>query len=395
MFTIQTQLLDKAEQKYYDINRGQFESGFETEPGGITLPSGQRLQASSYSTYEEDVKYTFSFSQPDYVPLAGFLKVIFPEGVSITSNPYTALECVGCENYKAWGPTQSDGYGEETIDGKKQNYVKFKAVQQVDGDAENYFKLTFGGVKNPISFEATGVFRMKTFDASNPPNMIAEGPIDITRMTEMSKFTEMSIDIENPTNGALSKYTITFKAKTRLVDGDIFNLILPQTIGSPKEPICKEEKCLDTVSCTSERGKLIATFGVQQADCLVDNAEISFSVEGMTNAASLVKSEAIQAFWTSKSYMKVCEYEGEGDPKTFHIQNSLAGSIEEVSISQASKDYAVNNQYTVRFTPKNPIPKLGWVALVYPINVKIIDGDVTSLDDFINGRGSIPGVGKF
>jgi hypothetical protein len=97
-------------------------------------------------------------------------------------------------------------------------------------------------------------------------------------MTEMSKFPEMRIDIDNPVNGESADYTISFNASTRMVDGDIFNLLLPTTINSPKEPECLMEKCLGSISCTSERGKLIATFGITDADCLLDNAEISFTV---------------------------------------------------------------------------------------------------------------------
>jgi hypothetical protein len=52
----------------------------------------------------------------------------------------------------------------------------------------------------------------------------------------------------------------------------------------------------------------------------------------MTNAPSMVKSDKIEAYWTSKSYMRVCEYEGEnGD--SFHIQNSKPGSIESDTVS--------------------------------------------------------------
>lgn len=307
--------------------------------------------------------------------------------MAVTSDPYGDFECDGCENYDPWDPA-TQGYGEETVGGVTQSFVKFKANVQVDGDASNFFTLKFGGVKNPISFQATEVFNLETYDQSD--YLIAKGPIDIVRMHEMSKFDQMTIDIENPVNGAESKYTITFGAKTRMVDGDIFNLLLPSTIKSPKEPTCSMEKCLSQIECTSERGKLIAQFAISDADCLVDDAEISFSVEGMTNAGSLVKSEAVEAYWTSKYYMKVCEYEGEDGP--FYIQNGAPGEIETASISQASKDYAENNQYTIRFTPKNPIPKLGWISLVYPINVKIIDGDVTSIDDFLDGRGDIPAV---
>ena len=173
---------------------------------------------------------------------------------------------------------------------------------------------------------------METYDGSSPPNLIAEGPIDIIRMNEMSKFTQMTIDMDNPINGAQSKYTITFNAKTPMRNGDIFNLLIPTAIKSPKEPICNMEKCISEIKCTSERGKLIATFTITDADCLVDDAEISFSVEDMTNAASRVKSEAIEAYWTSSSYMRVCEYEGENGA-TFHIQNTEAGTIEQDTIS--------------------------------------------------------------
>jgi hypothetical protein len=46
---------------YYDIDKGNFDSEFTTSPGGITLPSGKRLSASSYMTYDEKVKYTIYF----------------------------------------------------------------------------------------------------------------------------------------------------------------------------------------------------------------------------------------------------------------------------------------------------------------------------------------------
>jgi hypothetical protein len=88
--------------------------------------------------------------------------------------------------------------------------------------------------------------------------VVAEGPLDIIRMTEMSKFNEMSIVAADATNGAITTYTITFKAKTPLENGDIFNLLLPLTIKSPKTPICEKLECIDSISCTAERGKLIA-----------------------------------------------------------------------------------------------------------------------------------------
>lgn len=111
----------------------------------------------------------------------------------------------------------------------------------------------------------------------------------------------------------------------------------------------------------------------------------------MTNAASLLPSDEITAYWTSKRYMQVCEYkkvdETSGEVIPYQIVNLNPGTIvsETTSISQDSKDYGVNTLYTVRFTPTNAIPKLGWVTLTYPDNVLIVDGRVTNEDQFLNG----------
>ena len=249
--------------------------------------------------------------------------------------------------------------------------------------------IKFGGVKNPRSMLSSDVFNLETYDGEDPPNLIAKGPIDIIRMTEMSKFDVFEILIDNPINGAQSTYTISFEAKTPIRDGDIFNLLLPTSIKSPKEPICNtENNCLDSISCTSERGKLIATFGVTRSICMQDDAEISFSVEDMTNAPSTLPSESIEAFWTSSNYMDVCEYQGDPDVP-YTIKNTISGTIDPntVAINQDSEDYGINNQYTIRFSPTNPIPKLGWITLKYPDNVKIIDSEngVNDMDTFMNG----------
>ena len=58
-----------------------------------------------------------------------------------------------------------------------------------------------------------------------------------------------------------------------------------------------------------------------------DDAEISFSVEDMTNAPSTLPSESIEAFWTSSNYMDVCEYQGDPDVP-YTIKNTISGTID-------------------------------------------------------------------
>jgi hypothetical protein len=66
---------------------------------------------------------------------------------------------------------------------------------------------------------------METRD--NEDNLIAEGPIGVIRMTEMSVFNTMDIAQTNGINGALADYTISITTATPANDGDIFNLLLP------------------------------------------------------------------------------------------------------------------------------------------------------------------------
>jgi hypothetical protein len=108
----------------------------------------------------------------------------------------------------------------------------------------------------------------------------------------------------------------------------------------------------------------------------------------MTNAPSLLESEAINVEWTTSEYRGVCKYKGDNDAP-YKIKNTISGTIDKTSvkINQGSKDYGVNNQYTIAFTPNNPIPKLGWISLKYPDNVKIVDSNtrINSMDKFLNG----------
>jgi hypothetical protein len=87
---------------------------------------------------------------------------------------------------------------------------------------------------------------------------IGYGTLDNLRMREAGKFTEMTIFQSVSQNGVLATYTLEFTAKIPIKDKDIFYLILPAAIDSPKEPICNPLKCLDlATTCTSEKGRIV------------------------------------------------------------------------------------------------------------------------------------------
>jgi len=81
-------------------------------------------------------------------------------------------------------------------------------------------------------------------------------------MKEPGKFTEFSVVPENSTNGLLTNYLINFKATIPVSDGDIFYLTFPSEIKAPKEPYCEQVKCLSSIMCNSEKGRIVAVFSV-------------------------------------------------------------------------------------------------------------------------------------
>jgi hypothetical protein len=123
----------------------------------------------------------------------------------------------------------------------------------------------------------------------------------------MSQFNELKLEQSDSINGGFTTYTITFVAITPVVDQDIFYLELPEANRAPKEPTCKPVKCLESVKCTTSKRTLIATLEVTGA-CAESMAEISFSVDDIENAPTMVTSDALKAYWTSREYYSVSEY---------------------------------------------------------------------------------------
>ena len=100
----------------------------------------------------------------------------------------------------------------------------------------------------------------------------------------------------------------------------------------------------------------------------------------------MVPNTGLSAYWTSKEYAYVAKYQ---PTVSISITNESPGILKDdkIFLDQASSDFDVENVYTLRFTPTNPIPKIGMIKIIYPNNVKIADetkfveacGAVTSL----------------
>jgi hypothetical protein len=123
------------------------------------------------------------------------------------------------------------------------------------------------------------------------------------------------------------------------------------------------------VLCTSEAGRIVATL---VAPCEAPGSEVSFTIENVVNSPSLVPSPSLTAHRTSKAYNRIDEYEG-----SIRVSNVDLAILrnEDMYLDQAEKDFGVESLFSIRFTPFNPIPQVGWVKVVYPEIVTVPDED--------------------
>lgn len=111
-------------------------------------------------------------------------------------------------------------------------------------------------------------------------------------------------------------------------------------------------------------------------ECLATGAKISFVLNSIANAPSLIPSKPMAVMWTSEVYSTVAESEAEGATVT----NTVLGSLMNLVLDQASEAFGVpgtRTKYEIRFTPTNPIPEHGWIKLVYPRTIDV--GSATDL----------------
>ena len=125
------------------------------------------------------------------------------------------------------------------------------------------------------------------------------------------EFTVLEVEEGDTSNGAKNHYTVSFISTIPVNNEDIFTVVFPETIQTPKEPTCDPIECLEEVKCTSESGRIVITLQKLKEDCSAIGAKISFQLHNIINAPSQVKSDSFGAYWTSKAYQKVAEYTGE------------------------------------------------------------------------------------
>lgn len=87
----------------------------------------------------------------------------------------------------------------------------------------------------------------------------------------------------------------------------------------------------------------------------------------------MITSDYLTSSIFTKNYQQVAEYRLDDPTKAATVTNTEYGVLKDVTIGQANKDFGILNQYTIRFTPINPLPQIAWIKLNIPTTVGIDD----------------------
>jgi hypothetical protein len=255
------------------------------------MVAGRATEASNYTNYAKPVLYTIYAQLQNYIPAGGVLEVTIPKQIHLVSSPFTLFRS-SSPNLVA------------TDEFTKQSF-KLKAADKVAGGA---LTLTFGGVRNPVSYQPTDVFKMTSTDADG--FAVGSGNLDNIVMSEPALFTNMTVTADNETNGAVTDYTVSFSAPLPLYDGDRFNVLFPSEIKTPRSPLCEKVSCLDSLSCTGEAGRIVVNLVKLAESCGSPNSAVAFKIRGLRNPPSMVASRPLGAYWTSSEYRQVANFSG-------------------------------------------------------------------------------------
>jgi hypothetical protein len=97
-------------------------------------------------------------------------------------------------------------------------------------------------------------------------------------MSKAGSFTKMNLYATNTSNGALSNYTITWLADIPMSNGDSLHLKFPTSMNTPVEPVCTKIKCIQEITCSAEKGTIIAVLTIGDSSCLRTKANYTFMV---------------------------------------------------------------------------------------------------------------------
>jgi hypothetical protein len=180
----------------------------------------------------------------------------------------------------------------------------------------------------------TDLFEVEAYDGVDTTtdnrfgNIISEGKVSNLRMDTEQLFQDLVVLPLDETNGVYTNYQIEFAAAVPTLDGDQLYIKFPDTIRTPMQPICRPPdftSCVEEVSCSTETGKIVATFTkVCESDAPLIDKKYIFYIENVKNAGTMIKSEKFDAYTMSSQFQQIVKLDSAA---SVTVTTKIAGSI--------------------------------------------------------------------
>ena len=267
---------------YYNVDTGTASLSFTSVSGTLVADPG--ITSDSYVTYAGSATYTFSFDVLHSVPSGGAIYITIPSGVSIASTSLAASSAL----YVNTGAHITASATSSTIK---------LTMPSAHTTAMNPLKVSFGGIRNPRTFQTSSTFTVQTQDSSG--YIIDSGTAFTITMNSMGSLDSVAASMANLTNGALTTYTLTFSTLIPIASNDIFYITFPKEIipSSSSSVTCTASKNLNTVSCSKSSQSL----QVKLQSISTTTGNFAFTVTNIYNAYSTKSSSTFSSMYIKDS----------------------------------------------------------------------------------------------
>jgi hypothetical protein len=354
-----------------------------TDSVKVTFAEGNLINTSIITeskTNYDSTSYQVLFANKNLLPLNS--KIIFelPSGndVVITDSNKLISNCtikVGQNIYNTNICSVSTVNNVQTV-----TLSNFNSSQSIPTNTN--FIITLPYIRNPRSLKESSTFRITT-QTSDGCNIDKNFENLTVKNSVSGSTTSISVTPSSLITGDSSNYEFSITPKTMLISGDVLKIIFPIQItglnnsnisivgtlnlsASLRNTITKDAQGIYTVS-------IILSFNTA-CNCVTSSEKFVFQIQNLKNPISLKQTDTFNfSFSTSDSY------EIEKFTSNLQITMTTPNQLQEAYVKGTNNQKNSTTDYTIRFTPVNIIPKGGYIVIIYPSQISVLDGSCSSV----------------
>lgn len=231
--------------------------------------------------------------------------------------------------------------------------------------------MSFNGIRNPRSTQPSSSFTLQTMDRDL--YTIDKSSLFTVTMTTPGDLGDISINMINSTNGAMTNHSVSFQTSIPIKSGDKMIMTFSNAIrfnATYFPVVCLPVSLISTMSC-SVSGQIL-TVTLTTLTTSPNTGTFQFTIANITNPPSTRVSTVLD----SVSYVDSSAYKimNMVSTKVVSLQTTLAANMLGYKITQGRLDYDSTTTHTLTLFPYNRIGADGSLIITWPTQVTITSG---------------------